>query len=213
MSKPTSPTIIRTSQFSDEQDLIEICHLTGDTRIDPYLLALRWCLDYLWHDTENCFVAEDTESGKVIGYIVGTLDSRRQEQRLMDVMLPKIKAHWKTVRPKTLARWQNYLMIRSSLRNPDSALLADYPAHLHINVHPDHQGKRLGSRLLAAYEQNLIQKSVRGYHLGVGGDNQVGISFYKKRGLDYLGKIPGPKHPIVIYYGRKLEPASASQAE
>ncbi len=205
MSESSSSIIIRTSRLSDEEDLIEICHLTGDTRIDAYLLALRWCLDYLWYDTENCFVAEDTETGRVAGYIVGTLDTRQQEQRLMEVMLPKIKAHWKSVRPKTLACWQNYLLMRSSLRNPDSKLLAEYPAHLHINVHPDHQGKGLGSRLIAAYEKNLIQNGVRGYHLGVGGDNQIGISFYKRQGLDNLGKIPGPKHPLVIYYGRRLD--------
>jgi ribosomal protein S18 acetylase RimI-like enzyme len=205
------PILIRASQLADEDDLIEICHLTGDNRINPYLLALRYCLDYLWHDTANCFVAEDPNTGKVVGYIVGTLDSRQQEQRLMKKILPRIKNHWRTLKPKSLAHWQGYLLIRASLRNPDRKLLVEYPAHLHINIHPDYQRIGIGSQLIRAFEQNLIQNSVTGFHLGVTGSNPVGISFYQEIGLEKLGQIPSFRHPLVIYYGRKLTPASQAE--
>jgi ribosomal protein S18 acetylase RimI-like enzyme len=211
MSKQNAPIIIRASQLTDEPELIEICHLTGNPRVEPYLLALRWCLDYLWHDTENCFVAEDSQTGKVVGYIVGTLNTRQQEQRFIDLMLPKLNAHWRTIRPKTLKRWMDYLFIRSSLHHPYKRMVAEYPAHLHINIQPDYQRHGLGGRLFNAFEQNLIENGVTGYHLGVSGDNQVGISFYKKSGLKRLGKIPGFRHPMVIYYGRKLNPVNQAE--
>jgi ribosomal protein S18 acetylase RimI-like enzyme len=205
MTTPSTLFHIRTASPADEQEIINICHLTGDTNIDPYLLALRWCLDYLWHEPENCFVAANRDTGKIAGYIVGTLDSRWQEQRLTQVMLPRIKAHWRGLRPKTLALWRGYLTIRGSFRNPAGKIIAEYPAHLHINTHPDHQRAGIGGRLIQAYEQNLIQQSVKGYHLGVGGENQVGIAFYEKQGLSRLGHYPGFGKPSVIFYGRKLD--------
>ena len=194
---------IRPAELSDESDLIEICHLTGDTTVDPYLLALRWCLDYLWHDTENCFVAEDHHAGRVVGYILGTMDTIVQEERMKEVMIPKIIAYWRSFKPKTLKLWRKYLSLRV-LGKPYPPMLIDYPAHLHINVHPDWQRSGIGSLLLAAYEDNLINHSVRGYHLGVAGNNEVGISFYRKKGLVKIGQIPKKGFPAVIWFGRKL---------
>jgi ribosomal protein S18 acetylase RimI-like enzyme len=194
---------IRTAELSDEKDLIEICHLTGDTTVDPYLLALRWCLDYLWHDTENCFVADDQDSGKVVGYILGTLDTKIQEQRMKDVMMPRIISYWRSLKPKTFSQWLKYLSLRK-LGKPHHPMLIDHPAHLHINVHPDFQRDGLGSRLLAAYEENLINHTIRGYHLGVAGNNQVGISFYRKKGLTKIGQIPKTGKPIVIFFGKSF---------
>lgn len=194
---------IRAARLSDEDDLIEICHLTGDISVDPYLLALRWCLDYLWHDTENCFIAEDQHAGRVVGYILGTLDTIVQEERMKEVMIPKIIAYWRSFKPKTLNRWRKFLSLRV-LGKPYHPMLIDYPAHLHINVHPDWQRSGIGSLLLAAYEDNLINHSVQGYHLGVAGNNQVGISFYQKKGLVKIGQIPKKGIPAVIWFGRKL---------
>ena len=200
-----APYFFRTCRLSDEDDLVEICHLTGDTRIDPYLLALRWCLDYLWHETETCFVAENLETGKVVGYIVGTRNTRQQEDRLVQVMKPRIIAYWRTLKPKTAAQWRGYLSILTSFRNPARGLISEYPAHLHINVHPKYQRAGLGSQLLKIFEQHLIRNSIQGYHLGVSGENQLGIGFYQKQGMTRLGQFPQLGKPYVIFFGRQLE--------
>jgi ribosomal protein S18 acetylase RimI-like enzyme len=83
-------------------------------------------------------------------------------------------------------------------------MLIDYPAHLHINVHPEWQRSGIGSLLFAAYEENLVNHSVQGYHLGVAGNNEVGISFYRKKGLVKIGQIPKKGVPAVIWFGRKF---------
>jgi ribosomal protein S18 acetylase RimI-like enzyme len=150
-------------------------------------------------------VVEDPDAGKVVGYILGTLDTRQQEARLKRIMLHKIQTYWRKLKPKNLTQFRAYLLIRASLRTPYAEMLSTYPAHLHINIHPNYQRNGLGSLLLEAYEQNLIQKSVAGYHLGVYGKNQVGISFYEKKGLTRLRQLPRIGKPYVIFFGRKLK--------
>ncbi|MBI5623452.1 MAG: GNAT family N-acetyltransferase [Elusimicrobia bacterium] len=55
-----------------------------------------------------------------------------------------------------------------------------YPAHLHVNVDPEHQGKGLGKRLMELFALRLRQKGVAGLHL-VCGDGPAG--FYEKLGF------------------------------
>jgi ribosomal protein S18 acetylase RimI-like enzyme len=195
---------VRPARLADEPDVLEICHLTGDPRVDRYLFGLRWCLDYLWHETENCFVGVDRRNGRVVGYILGALDSAAQAKRQNRVMLPQAKQYWKQLDKKTASdrrfivfmRWFDWQVFRSLFQN--------YPAHLHINLAPEYQRRGVGERLLAAYEENLRQKRIPGYHLGVGADNQVGLNFYYKMGLEQLSVFPKVGKPLVVAFGRRL---------
>jgi ribosomal protein S18 acetylase RimI-like enzyme len=195
---------IRTAQLADEPDLVSICHRTGHTRVAPYLFGLRWCLDYLWHDTDNCFVAVDQQSDHVVGYILGTLDSTAQVVRFYSVTFPKIKQYWKTMPNKTINDLAFYVMIRLINQDVLKDLFTEYPAHLHINLYPEYQRHGIGAQLLAAYEENLRKKDIPGYHLGVAADNQVGISFYQKQGLAQLQKVPKIGIPLALAFGRRL---------
>lgn len=58
-------------------------------------------------------------------------------------------------------------------------LYAQYPIHLHINMHPDSQGKGLGSTLLKAFEALFTNGS--GIHLLTAPSAQ-NRSFYRKNG-------------------------------
>jgi ribosomal protein S18 acetylase RimI-like enzyme len=201
----TTPAIrIRTARLEDEPYLIDICHHTGNTRVEPYLFGLRWCLDYLWHDTENCFVAVDQHTDQVVGYILGTLDSAAQVRRFNTVMLPRIRLHLKSMRNKTSHDLVFYLMIRFIHQDALDDLFTEYPAHLHINLLPDYQRDGIGGQLLATYEDNLREKNIPGYHLGVAASNQGGISFYRKQGLDQLQTFTKFGKSLALVFGRKL---------
>jgi ribosomal protein S18 acetylase RimI-like enzyme len=200
----TTAVLIRTARLEDEPDLIEICHITGNTRVEPYLFGLRWCLDYLWHDTENCFVAVDLRTNEVVGYIIGTLDSVAQVKRFNAVMLPRIKRHFKHIRNKTIHDFSFYLTNRFINQGALNESFAEYPAHLHINLLPEYQRGGIGGQLLSAYEDNLREKHIPGYHLGVAASNQGGISFYRKQGLDQLQNITKFGKPLALVFGRKL---------
>lgn len=75
----------------------------------------------------------------------------------------------------------------SRLNVPGHALFKDlflrFPAHLHINFHPDARGKGLGSKLVLNYMKVLKEQSVKGLHLITSPDAQ-NVSFYDRLGFD-----------------------------
>jgi len=72
-----------------------------------------------------------------------------------------------------------------------------YPAHLHIDFLPRAQGRGLGTRVIALFEQKLRENGVAGFHLGMGEKNVLAGRFYEKLGLTMIRHDPG-----VIFYGR-----------
>ncbi len=72
--------------------------------------------------------------------------------------------------------------------NPDTntKLLSEYPAHFHIDISPAMQGQKLGHELIKTFTDALRTAGIKGVHLGVGGENQRAVNFYKKEGFEIL---------------------------
>ena len=64
--------------------------------------------------------------------------------------------------------------------------LEDYPAHLHIDLLPQLQGKGLGKKLMSEFIDKLKLKGSMGLHLSVGEKNIKAINFYEKSGFSHL---------------------------
>lgn len=62
-------------------------------------------------------------------------------------------------------------------------LYISYPAHLHINLHPDSQGLGIGQKLFTAWEERVCKK-VRGLHIMTGPDSR-NVSFYRRLGMTH----------------------------
>lgn len=84
--------------------------------------------------------------------------------------------------------------------HPRSGLdLSRFPAHLHIDLLPEAQGRGLGRELLRAAAARLVAEGVPGIHLAYDPDNPGAAAFY-----DRLGWRPvSPGHESV----RVIEPA------
>jgi GNAT superfamily N-acetyltransferase len=108
---------------------------------------------YLDKYPEYALVAVDQD---VIGYCLGTLDSKDKE-------LLKIQPH--------LSVFED--------------LFSQYPAHLHINCHASYRGSGLGSKLLLAFERELTGKNISGLHIMTSSDAK-NKSFYLRAGYDHL---------------------------
>ncbi|MET0353639.1 MAG: GNAT family N-acetyltransferase, partial [Plantibacter flavus] len=70
-------------------------------------------------------------------------------------------------------------------------LLAQYPAHLHIDLLPETQGMGVGRRLIDAFCGLLAERGVPGVHLGVGVSNTGAQQFYQRTGFTRVEGGPG----------------------
>ncbi|HAZ12610.1 MAG: hypothetical protein A2X86_11570 [Bdellovibrionales bacterium GWA2_49_15] len=79
----------------------------------------------------------------------------------------------------------------------------DYPAHLHINMAPNQQGKGLGASLISAYMQELQSHKICGVHL-VTGPKARNTGFYRRQGFnaEYIRNGGGVD---LLFMGQKLD--------
>ncbi|MFX0172806.1 MAG: GNAT family N-acetyltransferase [Candidatus Hodarchaeota archaeon] len=195
--------LIRKYQPSDRNKVIDICWRTGymgeeakGRFDDPYLFGLLFCIYYLDYEPDNCFVAVDDESKVVVGYILSSFDSKKQEKRFRQLMTPKILRRvflytmWR--RPKT---FKTLLYFRKNEKKSppipnEKELLSPYPAHLHIDILPEWHNKGIGRRLIHILESHLSSSGILGVHLGTTDYNIKAIPFYTKVGFSLIYEGP-----------------------
>ena len=112
------------------------------------------------------------EDQKVLGYLSGCSDSKKAE---------------------SIVEVPGYRVF--------SDLFEKYPAHFHINFHPDCRGLGYGSELVQKYCEVLNDQLIKGVHLvtSVGAPN---ISFYKK--LNFNDQIERPFNNITLLFMAKI---------
>lgn len=93
------------------------------------------------------------EDKKLLGYLSGCLDS---------------------LSAKSVLEVPGYLVFED--------LFSEFPAHLHINFHPDCRGRGLGSLLVNEFCKDLSQEKVKGVHLVTSPDSK-NVSFYSRLGF------------------------------
>jgi ribosomal protein S18 acetylase RimI-like enzyme len=201
-----APVVIRTAVPEDRDALYEICRLTGDAGedaselyTDPDLLGELWVGPYLALEPELAFVAED-EQGPV-GYVLGAADTAAFEAACERAWWPARRVRYAAppvggdLSPEQeLHRW-----IHDPPPTP-ADVLTEYPAHLHIDLHPRAQGQGLGRRLIDTLIEALRTRRVSGVHLGVDADNHRAIGFYARLGFEPIG----PDGSGGLRYGRRL---------
>jgi GNAT superfamily N-acetyltransferase len=191
---------IRLYQESDEAALRRICLLTGNNGgdatalyTDEDLLSDIYAIPYTVLDPEVCFVAVDEESDRVVGYIVGTPDSVRYVQRFRDEWLPRVAGrHQQPPEVEPSRGGDAQAAMAWNLHHPqyDPRVVADYPAHLHIDLLPEAQGKGGGRALMENYLNAAREHGAEGVHLYVSLRNMNARAFYARLGFEPL-VVPG----------------------
>ena len=196
-----SKILIRKYQDSDWDEVLSISYKTGymgndlegtgrfdDIRLFGYL----FCIYYLIYEQEHCFVAIDENSNyKVVGYIIGTLDTKNQHRLFMKKMLLKISkrlVYTLFKYPKTFRSVMNILKNKSWRLIP-RAFYYNYPVHFHINILAEYQGKGIGNQLLAKFEDHVKENGSTGIHLKTSNKNYNAIKFYLKNGYCKLFEL------------------------
>lgn len=171
--------------------LLRICLLTGDSGgnaealyRDGTLLGQYYAAPYAALEPESCFVLLD-DAGAPCGYVVGTRDSARFAGRMDREWLPPLRARLPPpTDDDTSADARILRLIHAPF--PVPACAGTHPAHLHIDLLPQAQGRGAGRRLLNHFLDHLRRHGVRGVHLGVGARNSRAMRFYERLGFDCL---------------------------
>lgn len=178
---------IRPFHPSDLYALYRICLLTGDSGADasalyhdPELLGHYYAAPYAVREPDLCFVL--THAGVPCGYILGTRDSNAFAEWMDTCWLPALRARYPL--PDAADTSPDAGIIRLLHRRPGhDPALANYPAHLHIDLLPIAQGQGRGHQLMATFLGRLRELGVPAVHLGVGSSNTRGIRFYERAGF------------------------------
>jgi len=178
---------------------------------DKKLFALVNIEGYVRFETENGFVAQDRDTGSILGYIIGTANTHRYEKKIV------LKMYWRIFLRLFFVTWWHY---PESFRTvfywfftyetkSIEHLYNEYPAHLHINILPGYQHMGIGKNLLDMFMANMSSRGVSGVHLGTSNYNFKALPFYRKNGFEVIFERknlfwPGVENQISMIFGKGL---------
>ncbi len=195
---------IRNVDAGDVDAVYDICLRTADAGddgthlyADPLLPGHVWAGAYVALEPEHGFVVVDDD--RVVGYVLGALDSRQFEAELERVWWPTLRARYPLDDATTTPGDR---IARSLIHHPsraDDAVVGAFPSHLHIDLLPVAQGRGDGRRLVDRLRDSLRADGSRGVHLGVSPRNTRAIRFYRALGFEEL--INDDRH---LVFGMRL---------
>ncbi|MFT5928221.1 MAG: ribosomal protein S18 acetylase RimI-like enzyme [Patiriisocius sp.] len=181
--------VIRAFHFSDLYMLYRICLLTGadgedaSGTIDNEILGHYFAAPYAVLEPERCHVL--TVNGATAGYILGTGHSTDFALRCESSWWPQLRDKYSVPLDEDQSR--EAILIRAIHRGYEAPACAkEYPAHLHIDLLPEAQGRGNGSRLITKFIKNLKQLKIPGLHLGVSKGNSRALAWYPKFGFEVV---------------------------
>jgi ribosomal protein S18 acetylase RimI-like enzyme len=195
--------IIRPYRNRDLDAVYDICVRTGDNGLDARgyfssdtLLGDVYAAPYVTLEPEHAHILDDG-NGRAIGYIIGAADTERFVGRFRAEWLPVAAGRHPEGDPR-----DTDLLRR--LHHPEWMLqptLPEHPAHLHIDLLPETQGRGFGRALMEAFLGGLRAAGVRGVHLGMSPDNTPARAFYDRLGFTPLD-VPGHAPDTIL--GRRI---------
>ncbi|WNV89500.1 GNAT family N-acetyltransferase [Umezawaea sp. Da 62-37] len=199
---------IRPYRTSDRAAVADICVRTadagGDSRHvhpDLDLMPNIFALPYAHLEPSLAFVADDGE--RAVGYVLGTANTPAFVREYRRSWLPGLVDRYPA--PSGEPTTPTEVMI-GLMHDPERMIvpeLADYPAHLHIDLLPEHQRGGHGRALMGAFVDALARAGVPAVHLGMLTVNTGARAFYDRLGFH---TIAVPAHADLTYLGLEVGP-------
>lgn len=193
--------MIRPYRNDDLDALYDVCVRTADNGGDgrgrqssDRLVGDVFAAPYAVHEPQHTHVLDDG-TGRAVGYILGTADT--------EAFVHWYKTEWLPPRPYPEPHDPRDVDLIDLHHHPERMIvpeLADYPAHLHIDLLAEFQGQGWGRRLMTAFLTGLTEAGAARVHLGVATGNTGARAFYDRLGFH---EIPVPDAGPVTYLGRE----------
>jgi ribosomal protein S18 acetylase RimI-like enzyme len=189
-------TRIRPFRAGDEAALAEICLRTADAGSDATgvldddaVWAEIFVLPYVARHPGSAFVVE-ADDERIAGYAVAAPDTAAFETWFRDAWWPQHGARWP--KPDAERSRQDGILLYAYGRGPGAEPYgAAYPAHLHIDLLPELQGKGWGRRLIDTVIDDLRRRRVGGLHVVADSANTGALAFYDRLGFTRLESHTG----------------------
>ena len=191
---------IRPYAPTDHDDVYDVCVRTADGGGDARgqyshddVMPDIFAGPYLALEPDLAFVVDDGE--RVVGYVLGTADTARWAREHRERWLPTVADRYPLDGPVAAGWSQRQRDLVGLLHHPERNVhpeLADHPAHLHIDLLPQAQGRGLGRALIRTYLGALREAGVPAVHLGMVPTNTRARAFYDRLGFRPLPlEVPG----------------------
>lgn len=195
---------IRPYHPTDLTSLYRICLLTADNGADgshlfsdPDMPGYIYAAPYAFFEPDLCFVL--TRDHQPCGYILGTRDSVAFSEQCETNWFPILRERYPMPSENDVSHQDKFIRGLHRGHMPNE-VVADYPAHLHIDITPEGQGQGMGRKLIEAFQNRLRELGVSGLHLGVSQQNPRAVGFYHKLGFQTL-----KTYPSYLVLGIKLD--------
>jgi ribosomal protein S18 acetylase RimI-like enzyme len=145
--------------------------LVGEIYVAPYVL----------HEQNFAFTLKASE--KVVGYVLGVLDTGRFESRLDTDYWPVTKAKYANLTQDLTPHDVSLIEELNRQGFSPKELISKYPSHLHIDIIESHQGFGYGKTMILHLLKALQDAGSSGVHLHMSASNDRANGFYKKLGF------------------------------
>jgi ribosomal protein S18 acetylase RimI-like enzyme len=188
---PNMTVSLRRTTESDAPSLSQICLLTGNAGTSAEHLhkfgelpGLVYAVPYVKLPTTFGFVMVDSDDGKVVGYILGSTDTRTFEREAENSWWPPLRAKYPVSGLRGLKEAdKNYINLLHHPHKAPQSCIKFATAHVHVNILPKYQRQGWGKKLMSEAIEYLKSQRIEGVWLGLDLRNDSARKFYEKLGF------------------------------
>jgi hypothetical protein len=149
-----SGVLLRSANIADLPDLLRVCLETGDSGKDathlhnlPDLVGDIYVAPYVIHQGNFAYVLQANH--RVVGYLLGVLDTQKFEKVLADQYWPTTRAKYQQIEIEITESDTELLSELAKQGFSDEALVKRFPSHLHIDIVESHQSAGYGKAMIS----------------------------------------------------------------
>ena len=181
-------------------------HLGSDARhlyADPKLMGHIYSAPYLKFSPDLAMVVE--RHGQVLGFCIGAANTRDFERRLETGWWPSLRQTYQKPLTKKRSEWTADERRCQMIHVPEIApqhVCKNFPAHLHMNLLPEIQGRGTGHELLQFWLEKAAELGVSAVHVGANVQNEKAVRFWQRQGFRNLVENAVPPGSRTVWLGR-----------